>query len=92
MGSAQALLALAVQHILAEHGRSAAELAADIGAKPSDLSRRLSGEVPFTDRDVPRLAAGLGATPQVLVDEAVSVVGVPSGRAQDFVDGRGAGG
>ena len=73
MGSAQALLALAVQHILAEQGRSAAELAADIDAKPSDLSRRLSGEVPFTDRDVPRLAAGLGVTPQELVDRAVQL-------------------
>lgn len=70
MSQGQALLALAVQHLLAEKGMTQAEFAAAIGAKPSDLSRRLSGDVPFEDRDVARLAAGLGVTPDELICRA----------------------
>lgn len=73
MTDAQPLLALAVQHILAEKGMTQAELAAAIEARPSDLSRRLSGEVPLEDRDVPRLAAGLGIEPKELVDCAAAL-------------------
>ncbi|GEN78713.1 helix-turn-helix domain-containing protein [Actinotalea fermentans] len=70
MTSAQTYLALAVQHFLADKGMSQAEFAARIGARPSDLSRRLAGDRPFEDRDVPRLAAGLGVTPRELIDKA----------------------
>jgi len=73
MTDAQPLLALAVQHILAEKGMTQAELAAAIKAKPSDLSRRLSGEVPLEDRDIPRVARGLGIEPKELVDHAAAI-------------------
>lgn len=68
---ARTYLALAVQHLLVEKGMTHAELAAAIMAKPSDLSRRLSGEVPLENRDIARLASGLGVTPQALVQRAV---------------------
>jgi len=66
-------LALAVQHLMVERGMSSAELAAAIGARHQDLSRRLSGDIPIENRDVPRLAAGLGVPPQELIDRALDL-------------------
>lgn len=67
---ARTLIALAVQHALVEQGMTQEELAARISARPSDLSARLSGEIPIEDRDVVRIAEGLGLDPAELVERA----------------------
>lgn len=67
---AETLIALAVQHILAERGMSQEELAAKIGARPAALSLLLSGQATIEERDLKWIAAGLGVTVQDVVDRA----------------------
>lgn len=81
MAKPQTLIALAVQHLLTESGSTAEELAAVIGAVPSDLSARLSGEAPIEDRDVPRLAEGLGVAPDELIAMAGALGAASSSNA-----------
>ena len=61
--------ALAVRGRLAERRRTQADAAAVLGISQASISRRLSGDTPFTAQEIHQLAAWLDIRPADLIGE-----------------------